>query len=82
MISPSFVIPFLMIPLGAWLHILTGNFWLLQALGLVMTLYGLYVCYLMLRRPEELAVEANHVSRGSVAASDASEREAEIPFQE
>ncbi len=62
MISPSFVIPFLMIPLGAWLHVLTGNFWLLQALGVVMTLYGLYVCYLMLRRPEDLAVEENHVS--------------------
>ncbi len=62
MISPSFVIPFLMIPLGAWLHVLTGNFWLLQALGLLMTAYGIYVCYLMLRRPEELAVEANHVS--------------------
>ena len=62
MISPSFVIPFLMIPLGAWLHVLTGNFWLLQALGVLMTIYGVYVCYLMLRRPEELAVEANHVS--------------------
>jgi 4-hydroxybenzoate polyprenyltransferase len=62
MISPSFVIPFLMIPLGAWLHVLTGNFWLLQVLGVVMTLYGLYVCYLMLRRPEDLAVEENHVS--------------------
>jgi 4-hydroxybenzoate polyprenyltransferase len=62
MISPSFVIPFLMIPLGAWLRVLTGNFWLLQALGVVMTLYGLYVCYLMLRRPEDLAVEENHVS--------------------
>jgi 4-hydroxybenzoate polyprenyltransferase len=62
MISPSFVVPFMMIPLGAWLHILTGNFWLLQALGTVMTLYGLYVCYLMLRRPEDLAVEENHVS--------------------
>jgi len=62
MISPSFVIPFLMIPVGAWLGILTGNFWLLQLLGIVMTLYGLYVCYLMLRRPEELAVEENHVS--------------------
>jgi 4-hydroxybenzoate polyprenyltransferase len=62
MISPSFVIPFMMIPLGAWLHVLTGNFWLLQTLGVVMTLYGVYVCYLMLRRPEELAVEENHVS--------------------
>jgi len=62
MISPSFVIPWLMIPLGAWLGVLTGNFLLLQALGMVMTIYGLYVLYLMLRRPEELAVEENHVS--------------------
>jgi len=62
MISPSFVIPFMMIPVGAWLHVLTGNFWLLQILGGVMTLYGVWVCYLMLRRPEDLAVEENHVS--------------------
>ena len=27
-----------------------------------MTVYGIYVCYLMLRRPEDLAVEENHVS--------------------
>ena len=39
-----------------------GNFWLLQILGAVMTAYGLYVLYLMLRRPEDLAVEENHVS--------------------
>ena len=62
MISPSFVIPFAMINIGSALGILTGNFILLQALGLLMTTYGLYVCYLMLRRPEELAVEENHVS--------------------
>jgi 4-hydroxybenzoate polyprenyltransferase len=62
MISPSFVVPFAMIPVGAWVGILTGNFWLLQLLGIVMTAYGVYVCYLMLRRPEELAVEENHVS--------------------
>ena len=31
-------------------------------LGAVMTAYGLYVCYLMLKRPEDLAVEENHVS--------------------
>ena len=62
MISPSFVFPFLMIPLGAWLGILTGHFWLLQLLGFVMTAYGLFVCYLMLKRPEDLAVEENHVS--------------------
>ena len=62
MISPSFVVPFLMIPLGAELGILTGNYWLLHALGMFMTAYGAYVCYLMLRRPEDLAVEENHVS--------------------
>jgi len=62
MISPSFVVPWLMISIGASLHVLTGNLRLLQALGVVMTAYGLYVLYLMLRRPEELAVEENHVS--------------------
>ena len=62
MISPSFVIPFMMIGIGAWTGILTGNFLLLNALAALMTVYGLYVCYLMLRRPEDLAVEENHVS--------------------
>jgi lipoprotein signal peptidase len=47
-ISPSFVVPFVMINIGAALSILTGNFWLLQLLGMTMTVYGLYVCYLML----------------------------------
>lgn len=62
MISPSFVLPFLLISYGAFAGILTGNFILLQALAAFMTLYGIYVCYLMLRRPEELATDANHVS--------------------
>jgi 4-hydroxybenzoate polyprenyltransferase len=62
MIAPSFVVQLLLIPLGAWLGVLTGNFWLLQVLGGVMTAYGCYVCYLMLRRPEDLAIEENHVS--------------------
>jgi len=62
MIAPSFVLPFLLIPAGAWGGILTGNVLLLQLLGGVMVAYGLYVCYLMLRRPGDLAVEENHVS--------------------
>ena len=62
MISPSFVLPFLLISYGAFAGILTGNFLLLQLLAAFMTLYGIYVCYLMLRRPEELATDANHVS--------------------
>jgi 4-hydroxybenzoate polyprenyltransferase len=62
MISPSFVLPFIMIAVGTRLRILTGTPALLYALSIVMTIYGFYVCYLMLRRPEELAVEENHVS--------------------
>jgi 4-hydroxybenzoate polyprenyltransferase len=62
MISPSFVLPFLLISYGSFAGILTGNFYLLQALSIFMTSYGAYVCYLMLRRPEELAIDANHVS--------------------
>ena len=62
MISPSFVLPFVLISVGALSGILTGNHLLLQLLAIGMTLYGIYVCYLMLRRPEDLAVEENHVS--------------------
>ena len=62
MISPSFVVPFIMIAIGTYLRILTGTPVLLYGLSAVMTLYGIYVCYLMLRRPEDLAVEENHVS--------------------
>ena len=62
MISPSFVLPFLLINAGTAAGLLTGNALLLHALGAGMMLYGLYVCYLMLKRPEDLAVEENHVS--------------------
>src|SRR4029077_5777643 len=49
MISPSFVLPFPLISLGASTGILTGNHTLLQILAAGMTAYGVYVCYLMLR---------------------------------
>ena len=62
MISPSFILPFVLIAVGTWSRILTGNPLLLLLLSAVMTTYGVYVCYLMLRRPEDLAVEENHVS--------------------
>ena len=62
MISPSFILPFMLINIGVFTGILTGNALLLHALGVTMTLYGAYVLYLMLRKPEELAVDANHVS--------------------
>ena len=62
LISPSFVVPFVLIAVGTRLRILTGNPTLLYLLAVLMTAYGVYVCYLMLRRPEDLAVEENHVS--------------------
>jgi len=62
LISPSFVVPFVMIAIGTYFRILTGTPALLYVLSAVMTVYGIYVCYLMLRRPEDLAVEENHVS--------------------
>jgi len=61
-ITPFFVFPFLLINLGAAGGVLTGNPLLLHILGTVLTLYGLYTSYLMVRRPEELATDANHVS--------------------
>lgn len=62
MISPSFVLPFLLVNVGVWAGILTGRASLLHGLGLGMALYGAYVCSLMLRRPEDLATDANHIS--------------------
>ena len=37
MISPSFVVPFVLIPVGVWTGVLTGNAVLLQLLAVVMT---------------------------------------------
>jgi 4-hydroxybenzoate polyprenyltransferase len=62
MISPSFVLPFLLINVGVLTGVLTGHALYLHALGIGMTIYGIYVCYLMLRRPDDLATTENHVS--------------------
>jgi 4-hydroxybenzoate polyprenyltransferase len=61
-ISPFFVLPFALIPIGVWQGILTGNRTLLLILGPALMAYGLYVSYLMLRRPEEMATTENHIS--------------------
>lgn len=70
-ISPFFVLPFLLMPIGANLHrlsggayenILTGNPVLLTIFGLGLAAWGMYVNYLILRRPEELAATENHIS--------------------
>jgi 4-hydroxybenzoate polyprenyltransferase len=70
MISPFFVFPWLLMPLGAWLNdpfdpshkILTGNPVLLTVMGVLFTLWGIYTVYLLLRDPESLAETENHPS--------------------
>ncbi len=61
-IAPFFVIPFALIPLGVQLGILTGNHTLLMVLGPVLMAYGVYVSWLMVRKPEEMAATENHIS--------------------
>lgn len=62
MISPSFVLPFVMIPVGVHTGVLTGNGLALDLLGVVLSVWGVYVVYLIVRRPEELATVENHIS--------------------
>ena len=62
MIAPFFVLPFLLMPIGAVTGILTGNSIALILLGLGLSLWGIYVVYLILRDPEALAETENHPS--------------------
>jgi len=70
MIAPFFVLPWLLMPVGAWVTdpwapehtILTGNKLVLTGLGAVLALWGCYTVYLVLRDPEDLARVENHPS--------------------
>ena len=70
MIAPFFVLPWLMMPLGAWVRdpwspehaILTGNRNVLTGLGILLAAWGCYTVYLILRNPEDLAKVENHPS--------------------
>jgi geranylgeranylglycerol-phosphate geranylgeranyltransferase len=62
LIAPFFVLPFILIPVGVWTGILTGNATLLMILGPALIVYGIYTVYLLVRRPEELATTENHPS--------------------
>jgi len=60
-ISPSFIVPWLMLPLGLYLHILSGNPVAILALSAVMLLWGSYVIYLINADPHSLVTEGeNH----------------------
>jgi len=62
MISPFFVLPFALIPVGVARGILTGNPLLLDVLGIGLALWGCYTVWLLVRRPDELAKTENHPS--------------------
>ena len=70
LIAPFFVLPWLLMPLGAWLRdpfapehtILTGNKWVLTGLGFGLAVWGCYTVYLILRNPDDLAQVENHPS--------------------
>ncbi len=70
MISPFFVFPWLLLPLGAWVEdpghpgqtILTGNPWLLTVLGIGLATWGAYTLKLILQDPAALAEVENHPS--------------------
>ena len=70
MIAPFFVVPWLLMPIGAWLrnpwspehHILTGNPWILTALGAGLAAWGIYTVSLILEDPKALAEVENHPS--------------------
>ncbi len=70
MIAPFFVLPWLLMPLGAWATdpwapehaILTGNRWVLSGLGVALAAWGAYTVVLILRDPEDLAKVENHPS--------------------
>jgi len=61
-IVPSFVLPFLLIPYGKINGILTGSPIVLYPLTVILVAWGSYTAYLVLRKPEELTLEANHIS--------------------
>ncbi len=70
MISPFFVVPWILLPVGAWTRnpvspaqsILTGNPYLLSALGFLLAAWGVYTVALILRNPDDLARTENHPS--------------------
>lgn len=70
MISPFFVLPWLLLAALAWVpdpgdpgrRLLSGNPWLLTALGLGLAAWGSYTVHLLRRDPDELARTENHPS--------------------
>ena len=62
MIAPFFVLPWLLMPVGAATGILTGNATFITILGFVLALWGAYTVWLIVRNPDELTATENHPS--------------------
>jgi uncharacterized membrane protein YfcA len=61
-IAPFFFLPWLLMPIGAQLGILTGNRIALIVLGVLLALWGVYTVWLIVRNPDELTATENHPS--------------------
>jgi 4-hydroxybenzoate polyprenyltransferase len=62
-ISPAFLLPWLLLPLGLYLRVLSGDRTAITVLSVVMLLWGSYVIYLMNKDPYRLVTEGeNHPS--------------------
>lgn len=62
-ISPSFILPWLLMLLGVWLRILSGNPVAILVLSAIMLVWGSYVIYLINKDPHRLVTEGeNHPS--------------------
>jgi 4-hydroxybenzoate polyprenyltransferase len=61
LISPFLVLPFLLLPAGVKLGILTGHPVIVSVMGWTLACWGIFVAYIMARNPDQLASE-NHVS--------------------
>jgi len=62
LISPFFTLPFLILPVGAYLGALQVPAAPATILGLLLAAWGAHVIRLLLQRPHELALGANHVA--------------------
>jgi len=63
LISPFFVLPWALLPVGVRMQQLTGNAALISALGAAMLLWGMYVVYLINRDPSSMISQGeNHPS--------------------
>ena len=60
--APFLILPFLLFPVAARQGLLHGSVLFLTLLGIALCVWGSYITWLILQKPEALAVEKNHPS--------------------